>query len=152
MTITFVNFGHQNIKNMSLLKEFKEFVNRGNVMDLAVGVVIGGAFGKIVDSLVTDIISPMIGLVIGETDFAAWKLTLKEGGMNAAGKEISPVTLNIGSFFESIVDFVIVAFAIFMVIKAVNNMRRKQEAAPAAPPAPPKQEVLLTEIRDLLKK
>ncbi len=137
---------------MSLLKEFKEFVNRGNVMDLAVGVVIGGAFGKIVDSLVTDIISPMIGLIIGETDFAAWKLTLKEGGMDAAGKEISAVTLNIGSFFESIVDFVIVAFAIFMVIKAVNNMRRKQEAAPAAPPAPPKQEVLLTEIRDLLKK
>ena len=137
---------------MSLLKEFKEFVNRGNVMDLAVGVVIGGAFGKIVDSLVTDIISPMIGLIIGETDFAAWKLTLKEGSLDAAGKEISPVTLNIGSFFESIVDFVIVAFAIFMVIKAVNNMRRKQEAAPAAPPAPPKQEVLLTEIRDLLKK
>jgi large conductance mechanosensitive channel len=137
---------------MGILKEFKEFVNRGNVMDLAVGVVIGGAFGKIVDSLVTDIISPMIGLIIGETDFAAWKLTLKAGGLDASGKEISPVTLNIGSFFESIVDFVIVAFAIFMVIKAVNNMRRKQEAAPAAPPAPPKQEVLLTEIRDLLKK
>lgn len=138
---------------MGLIKEFKEFINRGNVMDLAVGVVIGGAFGKIVESLVSDIISPMIGLIIGETDFGAWKLTLKDGGLDAAGKEIAPVTLNVGSFFESIVDFVIIAFAIFMVIKAVNNMRRKQEAAaPAAPPAPSKQEVLLTEIRDLLKK
>jgi large conductance mechanosensitive channel len=137
---------------MSLIKEFKEFINRGNVMDLAVGVVIGGAFGKIVDSLVSDIISPFIGLIIGETDFAAWKLTLKEGRMDAAGKELAPVTLNVGSFFESIVDFVIVAFAIFMVIKAVNKMRRQQQEAPAAPPAPTKQEVLLTEIRDLLKK
>ena len=86
----FCKFRPPKHKEHGLLKEFKEFVNRGNVMDLAVGVVIGGAFGKIVDSLVTDIISPMIGLIIGETDFAAWKLTLKEGGMNAAGKEISP--------------------------------------------------------------
>lgn len=137
---------------MGYMKEFKEFINKGNVVDLAVGVVIGGAFGKIVSSLVDDIVSPVIGLLIGETDFSAWKLTLKAGSMGADGKEIAPVTMNLGSFLEATIDFVIVAFVIFMIVKAVNKMKRKEAAAPSAPPAPTKDQVLLTEIRDLLRK
>lgn len=137
---------------MGMLKEFKEFINKGNVVDLAVGVVIGGAFGKIVTSLVNDIVSPLIGLLIGETDFSAWKLTLKSASADQAGKEIPAVTMNIGSFLEATIDFILVAFVIFMLIKAINRMKRKAEEAPAAPPAPSREEVLLTEIRDLLKK
>ncbi|MBL0064358.1 MAG: large-conductance mechanosensitive channel protein MscL [Bacteroidetes bacterium] len=137
---------------MGFLKEFKEFINKGNVVDLAVGVVIGGAFGKIVSSLVDDIVSPVIGLIIGQTDFGAWKLTMKAGSMGADGKEIPPVTMNVGSFFEAMIDFVIIAFVIFMIVKAVNRMKRKEAEAPSAPPAPTKDQVLLTEIRDLLKK
>lgn len=138
---------------MGLFKEFKTFINQGNVVDLAVGVVIGAAFGKIVSSFVDDIISPLIGLMIGETNFGSLKYVMKEAVMGADGKEVSAaVTLNYGSFMEAIIDFLIVAAAIFMVVKAMNNMKKKEAEAPATPPAPPKQEVLLTEIRDLLKK
>jgi large conductance mechanosensitive channel len=131
---------------MSMVKEFKEFVMRGNVIDLAVGIVIGAAFGKIVSSLVADVIMPPIGLVLGGVNFTNLKCTL---GQPLAGGE--PVTLNYGNFIQAMVDFVIVAFAIFLVVKAVNRMKRKQVEAPAAPPAPTREQVLLTEIRDLLK-
>lgn len=131
---------------MGMVQEFKEFAMRGNVVDLAVGVVIGGAFGKIVASLVDDIIMPPIGVMMGGTDFTALSIVLKE----AVG-ETPAVTLNYGNFIQTCVNFLIVAFAIFMLIKAMNSMKRKEEEAPAAPPAPPAEEVLLTEIRDLLK-
>ena len=131
---------------MGMVQEFKEFAMRGNVVDLAVGVVIGGAFGKIVSSVVADVIMPPIGLMMGGVDFSDLKVVLKD----AVG-EVPAVTLNYGSFIQTCVDFLIVAFAIFMLIKALNSMQRKKEEAPAAPPPPPAQEVLLTEIRDLLK-
>jgi large conductance mechanosensitive channel len=131
---------------MGMVQEFKEFAMRGNVVDLAVGVVIGGAFGKIVSSVVADVIMPPIGLLMGGVDFSDLKIVMKE----AVG-EVPAVTLNYGSFIQTCVDFIIIAFAIFMLIKALNSMQRKKEEAPAAPPPPPAQEVLLTEIRDLLK-
>lgn len=129
---------------MGLVQEFREFVNRGNVIDLAVGVVVGGAFGKIVSSLVADVITPIIGVVAGGVSFTALKITL-------GGKPDAPVTLNYGNFLQTIFDFLIIAFAIFMFLKVINKMQRQKEEAPAAPPAPPKEEVLLTEIRDILK-
>lgn len=138
---------------MGLLKEFKTFINQGNVVDLAVGVVIGGAFGKIISSFVNDIISPFIGLMIGGTNFGDLKYVLKAAIIGADGKEVTPaVSLNYGSFLEAIIDFLIVAAAIFMVVKAMNNMKKKEAEAPAAPAPKPAQEILLTEIRDLLKK
>lgn len=134
---------------MSFIKEFKEFAMRGNVIDLAVGVVIGGAFGKIVTSLVDDIIMPPIGYLIGGFDFKAIKLTLKEAVVDAAGKVTSPeVTINLGNFIQVLIQFTIIAFAIFLVVKAINSLKKKEEAAAA--PTPPT-EALLTEIRDLLK-
>ena len=129
---------------MGMMQEFKEFAMRGNVVDLAVGVVIGAAFGKIVSSVVADVIMPPIGLMAGGVNFTDLKAVLKEG----VG-DIPAVTVNYGSFLQSCFDFLIVAFAIFMLVKALNSM--KKEAA-AAPPPPSAQEVLLTEIRDLLKK
>ena len=138
---------------MAILKEFKDFAMRGNVVDLAVGIIIGGAFGKIVTSLVTDVIMPPIGLLIGGVKFTELKITLKDTVINQAGKVTSEaVTLNYGNFVQVIFDFLIVAFAVFLLIKALNRLQKKNEAAPAAPPAPTKEEVLLTEIRDLLKK
>jgi large conductance mechanosensitive channel len=138
---------------MGLLKEFKTFINQGNVVDLAVGVVIGAAFGKIVSSFVDDIISPIIGLLVGETNFGNLKYVMKQAVMGADGKETTPaVSLNYGSFLEAVLDFIIVAAAIFMVVKAMNNMKKKEAEAPAAPVAPHAQEVLLMQIRDLLKK
>ena len=131
---------------MSMVKEFKEFVMRGNVIDLAVGIVIGAAFGKIVSSLVADVIMPPLGLVIGGVNFTSLKVAL---GSPLTGGE--PVTLNYGNFVQTLVDFLIVAFVIFLVVKGINKMKRKQETAPAAPPAPTKDQLLLTEIRDLLK-
>jgi len=131
---------------MSMIKEFKEFAMRGNVVDLAVGIVIGAAFGKIVSSVVGDVIMPPLGLLIGGVDFSNLGIILK-----AAADGAPAVTLRYGAFIQSIFDFTIVAFAIFMVVKAINTMKRKKEEAPAAPAAPPKQEVLLAEIRDLLK-
>lgn len=131
---------------MGMVKEFREFAVKGNMIDMAVGIIIGGAFGKIVASLVSDIIMPPIGMLIGGVNFTALKLTLKP----AVG-DTAAVTLNYGSFLQVAVDFLIVACAVFMMVKAINSMKRKEEAAPTAPPAPSKQEVLLTEIRDLLK-
>jgi large conductance mechanosensitive channel len=131
---------------MSMIKEFKEFAMRGNVIDLAVGIIIGGAFGKVVSSVVGDVIMPPIGLALGGVDFSNLAVTLKA----AAGADPA-VLLRYGAFIQSIVDFLIVAFAIFIVIKAMNTLKRKKEEAPAAPPAPSKEEVLLTEIRDAIK-
>jgi large conductance mechanosensitive channel len=128
-------------------QEFKAFVMRGNVVDLAVGVVIGGAFGKITASLVNDILMPPIGLLLGGVDFKNLSITLQPA---MDGKD--PVTIGYGAFINTVLDFVIIAFALFMVIKAINTMKRKEEAAPTpATPPPPAEVVLLTEIRDLLK-
>ncbi|MEY4594506.1 MAG: hypothetical protein RIQ47_916 [Bacteroidota bacterium] len=132
---------------MSLIKEFKSCINRGNVVDLAVGIVIGTAFTKIVNSLVNDILMPPIGYLIGGVTFADLKFNLSDLTQHAPA-----VTINYGIFIETCVQFIIVAFAVFMVVKGFNRMRTKEEAAPAAPPAPTNEEKLLTEIRDLLKK
>jgi large conductance mechanosensitive channel len=136
---------------MSMLQEFKTFAMRGNVVDMAVGIIIGGAFGKIVTSLVNDVIMPPIGMLIGGVDFAELKVVLKEAMVDAAGVEIPAVTINYGLLINTIINFLIIAFAIFMVIKGINSMKKKEEAAPAAPPAPSAEEKLLTEIRDVLR-
>jgi large conductance mechanosensitive channel len=134
-------------KNMSMMSEFKDFAMRGNVIDMAVGIVIGGAFGKIVSSFVSDVLMPPIGMMMGGVSFGDLAVVLQE-----ASGDVAAVTLNYGSFIQTVVDFLIIAFAIFMVVKAMNNMKKKEEAAPAAPPKPSAEEVLLTEIRDALKK
>lgn len=138
---------------MKLISEFKTFAMRGNVVDMAVGIIIGGAFGKIVTSFVNDVLMPPIGLLLGGTNFSSFNFVLKDAVLGEAGKVVTPaVTINYGNFIQVIIDFLIIAFAIFMMIKAMNSM--KKEEAPAAPPAPPeptKEEVLLTEIRDILK-
>lgn len=131
---------------MSIIQEFKTFAMRGNVVDMAVGIIIGGAFGKIVSSFVADVIMPPIGLLIGGVDFTNLAITIKEAAGSAAA-----VTLNYGKFIQSIVDFVIIAFAIFLVIKAMNVLQKRKDEAPAPPPPPTKEESLLTEIRDILK-
>jgi len=131
---------------MGMMKEFREFAMRGNVMDMAVGIVIGGAFGKIVSSFVADVIMPPLGLLIGGMDFSELAVTLQE----AVG-ETAAVTIGYGKFIQTVLDFVIIAFAIFLVVKGMNSLKRKKEAAPAAPPKPSKEEELLTDIRDLLK-
>ena len=134
---------------MKWINEFKTFAMRGNVLDMAVGIIIGGAFGKIVSSLVSDIIMPPIGMMIGGINFTEWKIILYQAVVEA-GQVVKPeVTLNIGNFLQTIFDFVIIAFSIFLVVKAVNSINKKKEAAPVAPS---RQEELLTEIRDLLKK
>lgn len=133
---------------MSLIKEFKDFAMRGNVVDMAVGIIIGAAFGKIVSSLVKDVIMPPIGVMVGGVDFSDLSVVLVEAAGDAAA-----VTLNYGMFLQTVFDFVIVAFAIFMAIKAMNRMKKKEtEAPPAPPPGPSNEEKLLAEIRDLLKK
>lgn len=141
---------------MGMLKEFKEFAVKGNVIDLAVGVIIGGAFGKIVASFVNDVIMPPLGLLLGGVDFKDLKIYLKDGVLNDAGEVVTDaVTLNYGMFIQNVVDFTIIAFVIFLAIKGINRMKRKEEAAPEAPappPAPTKSEILLEEIRDLLKR
>jgi len=136
---------------MSMIKEFKEFAVKGNMVDLAVGIIIGGAFGKVVSSLVADVLMPPLGLLIGGINFTDIKLTLKAAVIDAAGKTHEAVTINIGNFIQSLIDFIIIAFAVFVMVKAINVMNRKAEAAGAAP-ALTKPEELLTEIRDLLKK
>jgi large conductance mechanosensitive channel len=140
---------------MSLVKEFKEFAMRGNVVDLAVGIIIGGAFGKIVSSVVADVIMPPIGLLLGGVKFTDLKILLTDPVVDAAGVITKQaVSINYGNFIQTLVDFLIIAFAIFMMIKGMNSMKKKQEEAPVeAPPPPPpsNEEVLLTEIRDLLK-
>ncbi|AGH97883.1 large-conductance mechanosensitive channel protein MscL [Micavibrio aeruginosavorus] len=131
---------------MKIINEFREFAMRGNVIDLAVGIVIGTAFGSITNSLVKDVIMPPIGVILGKVDFSKLSWTMIEATDNAAA-----VTLNYGLFIQSVVNFVIVAWAMFMIIKVMNTLKRKQEAGAADAPPPPKQEVLLEEIRDLLK-
>ena len=132
---------------MSMIQEFKDFAIKGNVVDMAVGVIIGGAFGKIVSSLVTDVIMPPIGVLIGGVDFSKLAITLQ-----AASAASPEVVISYGKFIQTVVDFTIIAAVIFMVIKGINSMKKNAEKAAATPAAPPAQEVLLTEIRDLLKK
>jgi large conductance mechanosensitive channel len=131
---------------MSLLSEFKEFAVKGNVVDLAVGVIIGGAFGKIVTSLVTDLIMPPIGLAVGGVNFTSLMVTLKEA---EAGKPA--VAIHYGNFLQTVFDFVIVASSVFLMVKAINQLKREEPKAPPPPAEPPKQEVLLAEIRDAVK-
>jgi large conductance mechanosensitive channel len=133
---------------MSIAKEFRDFINRGNVVDLAVGVVIGAAFGKIVASFVGDVLMPPIGLLLGGIDFSNIAITLKAA---AGGDPKTAVVLRIGTFINQVIDFMIVAFAIFLVVKGFNYIRRKEAEKPAAPPAPTEDQKLLTEIRDILK-
>jgi large conductance mechanosensitive channel len=138
---------------MGILKDFKTFIAQGNAIDLAVGVIIGSAFGKIVSSLVNDILMPPIGFALGGVNFTSLKVIFKNASVDASGKVVEAVSLNYGSFLQSIIDFIIIAFCIFMVVKAINklkNMKKKEEAA--APAAIPQDIQLLTEIRDLLKK
>ena len=131
---------------MSVLKEFKEFAVKGNVVDMAVGIIIGASFGKIISSLVGDVVMPPIGVLLGGVDFSNLAITVKE----AAG-EIPAVVISYGKFVQTVVDFTIIAFSIFIVVKLINSLKRKEEEVPAAPPEPSAEEVLLTEIRDLLK-
>jgi large conductance mechanosensitive channel len=133
---------------MSFVREFREFAVKGNVVDMAVGIIIGAAFGKIVSSFVSDIITPPLGYLIGGVDFTDLAATLP-----AIREGSDPVAINYGAFLQTTFDFIIVAFAIFLVIKMINRLKRKEEVAPSAPPPPPtKQELLLEEIRDLLKR
>jgi large conductance mechanosensitive channel len=132
---------------MGMIQEFKEFAIKGNMVDMAVGIIMGGAFGTIVTSLVNDIIMPPIGLLIGGIDFSKLALTLKP-----AEGDVAAVAINYGKFINAGISFLIVAWALFMLIKGMNNLKKKEAAAPAAPPAPTKDQALLTEIRDLLSK
>jgi large conductance mechanosensitive channel len=131
---------------MSMLKEFREFAVKGNMVDMAVGIIIGAAFGKIISSLVNDVIMPPLGLLIGGVDFSDLALVLKE-----AEGETGAVLLSYGAFINNIIDFLIIAVAIFMAIKVMNRLKRQEEEKPAAPAEPPREQVLLEEIRDLLK-
>ena len=131
---------------MGMIKEFQEFAVKGNVVDMAVGIIIGGAFGTIVISLVDDIIMPPIGMMLGNVDFSNIVITLQQ-----ATADSEAVTMNIGSFINNVISFLIVAWAVFMLVKGMNSLKKKEAEAPAAPPAPTKSEVLLTEIRDALK-
>jgi large conductance mechanosensitive channel len=132
---------------MKFLDEFKKFAMKGNMVDMAVGIIIGAAFGKIVSSLVNDVLMPPLGLLLGGVNFTDLKLVMK-----AATETTPAVTWNYGNFLQVTIDFLIVAFAVFLLVKAINAAKKKEEAAPAAPPAPTKDQALLTEIRDLLKK
>ena len=135
---------------MSMIKEFKEFAMKGNMMDLAVGIIIGGAFGKVVSSIVADILMPPLGYLVGGINFTDIKIHLKAHALNLAGKEMQEVAINIGNFIQALVDFSIVAFAVFLIVKIINRMNRKAAEAPA-PAALTKDQELLGEIRDLLK-
>lgn len=136
---------------MGMIQEFKEFAMRGNVVDLAVGVVIGAAFGKIVGSLVNDIIMPSIGFLVGRVNFSDLAIELQAASVDAAGAEVPAVLVKYGAFIQTIVDFTIIAFAIFVAVKVINRLKRREEAAPAAPAEPSDEVKLLTEIRDALK-
>jgi large conductance mechanosensitive channel len=141
-----------------MLKEFKEFAVKGNVLDMAVGIIIGAAFGTVVQSMVNDVLMPPIGILLGGVDFSDLFITLRQGavpgpyGTLAAAREAGAVTINYGVFANAVISFFIVAFAVFLLVRNFNKLRRQEAAAPAAPPAPPADVVLLTEIRDLLKK
>jgi large conductance mechanosensitive channel len=138
-------------KTKGFLAEFKAFAMRGNVVDLAVGVVIGGAFGKITSSVVNDIIMPLISMITGGIDFSQWKIVLKEAVVENGEEIAAAVSINYGTLISTILDFIIIAFAVFCMVKGLNRLHRKKEEAPAAPPEPSAEEKLLTEIRDLLK-
>ena len=140
---------------MGMVKEFKEFAMRGNVMDMAVGIIIGGAFGKIISSFVADVLMPPIGVLLGGTDFTGLKIILKDKVMEADKVVTQAVTINYGNFIQVTIDFLIIAFAIFMMIKMMNSLNKKEfpaSATPAPPPEPSNEEKLLIEIRDLLKR
>ncbi|MFZ0472143.1 MAG: large-conductance mechanosensitive channel protein MscL [Bacteroidales bacterium] len=143
---------------MGMLKEFKEFAVKGNMLDMAVGIIIGAGFGKIISSLVNDVLMPPLGLLLGRVDFTQLKAVIQKGseavmdGATILQPAVKQVSINYGNFIQTIIDFIIVAFCIFLVIKAMNNLKKKEDAAPAAPAAPPEDVVLLKEIRDLLKK
>jgi large conductance mechanosensitive channel len=138
---------------VGILQEFKKFAMRGNVIDLAIGIIIGGAFGKIISSVVADIIMPPIGLLVGGINFTDIKIKMKDAVLDSTGKILAdPVTLNLGNFIQAVFDFTIVAFAIFMLVKFMNKLSTKPEEKPVVPPAPSKEVILLSEIRDLLKK
>jgi len=143
------------INIMSIIKEFKEFAMRGNVVDMAVGIIIGGAFGKIISSVVSDVIMPPIGLLLGGVSFTDLKIILKQPVLDAAGVvTTAAVSINYGNFIQVTVDFLIISMAVFMMIKVMNSMRKKEVEVPATPAAPPvstNEEILLSEIRDLLK-
>ena len=132
---------------MGMMKEFKDFAMKGNVMDMAIGIIIGAAFGKIVSSFVGDVLMPPIGMLMGGVDFSSLSWVIKEATETAAA-----VTVNYGVFINTIIDFLIVAFAIFMVVKGMNSAKKKEEAKPAAPPKPSEEVLLLQDIRDALKK
>lgn len=136
---------------MGFFKDFKSFLMKGDIINLATAVIIGGAFGKIVTSFTKDILMPPIGVLLGDVNFTDLKLVLKEATTNAVGEAVPAVTINYGSFVQVIIDFIIIGFCIFMVLKAYEKSKKKEEEAPA-PPSGPTQEELLTEIRDLLKK
>ena len=143
---------------MGFIKEFKEFAVKGNVMDMAVGVIIGGAFGKIVTSLVNDILMPPIGVIMGNTDFTNLKLDISivRDALSGGAEAAEPVYWNYGAFIQQCIDFIILAFCVFLLVKVMNSLKKKKEApapapAPAPEPQPTKEELLLTEIRDLLK-
>lgn len=131
---------------MGMMKEFKEFAVKGNVVDMAVGIIIGAAFGKIVSSFVGDVVMPPIGVLLGGVDFSDLAFTVKQ-----ASGEVPAVVIAYGKFIQTVIDFTIIAFAIFVAVKAINALKRKEEEAPKAPPEPSAEQVLLTEIRDLLK-
>ncbi len=131
---------------MSMINEFKKFALRGNVVDMAVGIIIGAAFGKIVSSFVGDVVMPPIGMLLGGVDFSDLAITLKQ-----ASGDMPAVVVAYGKFIQTVIDFTIIAFAIFMAVKAVNALKQKEEEAPKPPPAPTEEVVLLTEIRDLLR-
>ena len=135
---------------MKFLNDFKAFAMRGNVVDMAVGVIIGGAFGKIVSSLVADIIMPPIGFLVGGVNFTELAITLKVPEI-INGVQTAPVTINYGNFLQAVFDFIIIAFCIFMLVRLISRLSKKEESKPAAPPQPSAEEKLLTEIRDLLK-
>jgi len=138
---------------MGMLGEFKEFAVRGNVADMAVGIIIGAAFGKIVSSAVNDVIMPPIGMLMGGVDFSDLFVNLSDGEYASleAAKEAGAATINYGVFVNTILDFTIVAFCVFLLVRGMNHLKRKEAAAPAEPPAPPKEQLLLEEIRDLLR-
>ena len=140
-------------KEIVNVQEFKKFAMRGNVMDMAIGIILGAAFGKIISSFVADVLMPPIGLALGGVDFNDLFINLSEGQFAtlAAATEAGAVTIKYGKWLNTVIDFMIVTFAIFMVVMQMNKMKKEEEAAPAAPPEPPKEEVLLTEIRDLLQ-
>lgn len=138
---------------MKIIQEFKEFAMRGNVMDMAVGIIIGAAFGKIISSFVADVLMPPIGMLIGGTDFTGLKIVLKEGVMDGGKVVTAPVSVNYGNFIQTTIDFLIIAFAIFMMVKLMNSLKKKEvKAVESVTPPPSSEQILLTEIRDLLQK